>query len=167
MSIIIPEAVFEEVTIHGKGKPGAAEVEARTWIKRGSIHDRAILNRLSRKLNLGETEAVALAMEMNAAILIDEREGRIEAPPEICKAEHRVRRLFTQHHGFTDEAIFNNIPEFLASFFVETRAPTADARAEQYVARLAKIEKDLVWGRFLGRFEPAPKGVKSHKTTFS
>ena len=77
--IIIPDAVFEEIAIHGKGKPGAVEVEAGIWIKCGSIGDRAILNQLSRKLNLGEMEALGLAMEMNAALLIDEYEGRNEA----------------------------------------------------------------------------------------
>ena len=77
--IIIPQAVFEEIAIHGKGKPGAAEVEAGVWIKREQIKDRVMLNQLSRKLNLGEMEALGLAMEMNAALLIDEYQGRNEA----------------------------------------------------------------------------------------
>ena len=86
--IVIPEAVFQEIAIHGKGKPGATEVAAGTWIKRAGIRDRAILNRLSMKLNVGEMEALALAIEMDAALLIDEYEGRKEA-----------QRLGIEHFG--------------------------------------------------------------------
>ena len=77
--IIIPEAVFEEITIRGKGKPGAAEVETATWIKREKVQNRPFLNRLSKKMNLGEMEALALAREMNATLLVDEYEARREA----------------------------------------------------------------------------------------
>jgi hypothetical protein len=38
-----------------------------------------MLNQLSRRLNAGEMEAIALAAELNATILIDEYEGRKEA----------------------------------------------------------------------------------------
>ena len=37
------------------------------------------MEQLSRKLDLGEREALALAKEMGAALLIDEREARREA----------------------------------------------------------------------------------------
>lgn len=77
--ITIPEAVFAEITVGGQGKPGAAEVESRTWIKRGQVKNRAALNQLSRRLNFGEMEALVLATEMNAMLLIDEYEGRKEA----------------------------------------------------------------------------------------
>jgi len=77
--VIIPEAVFEEITIHGKGKPGAVEVETGTWIKREEVQNRARLNHLSKRLNLGEMEALTLAQEMNAVLLVDEYEARREA----------------------------------------------------------------------------------------
>jgi predicted nucleic acid-binding protein len=77
--ISIPEAVFIEIAIGGKGKPGADEVESGVWIKREAVKDRAVLNRLHRGLNLGEMEALAFAAETGAALLIDEYEGRKEA----------------------------------------------------------------------------------------
>jgi len=48
--IIIPEAVFTEITIGGKGKPGSAEVESRAWIKRQQVGDRSMVNQLSAKI---------------------------------------------------------------------------------------------------------------------
>lgn len=84
--IIIPEAVFTEITIGGKGKPGSAEVESGVWIKRQQVGDRSMVNQLSAKLNLGEMEALALAAERDAVLLIDEFEGRKEA--ERVRIEH-------------------------------------------------------------------------------
>jgi predicted nucleic acid-binding protein len=74
--IMIPEAVFEEITVYGKGRPGAAEVETGTWIKREKVQNRPLLNQFSKKLNLGEMEALALAQEMDAILLVDEYEAR-------------------------------------------------------------------------------------------
>ena len=54
--IVVPDAVFHEIAIRGKGKPGAA-----TWMKRQTLQNRSLLNQLSNKLNLGEMEALALA----------------------------------------------------------------------------------------------------------
>ena len=77
--IIIPDAVLVEIIIGGKEKPGAAEVESGAWIKRQPIKDRTVLNRLHRRLHLGEMEALVLAAEAGAPLLIDEYAGRIEA----------------------------------------------------------------------------------------
>lgn len=77
--ITIPDAVFVEITTGGKGKAGAAEVESGVWIKRELVKTRAILNQLSRTLNLGEMEALALAIETRASLIIDEFDGRNEA----------------------------------------------------------------------------------------
>ena len=77
--LLIPEAVFEEIAVRGQGKPGDEAVRAGTWIKSEKVKDRSMLNQLSRRLNAGEMEAIALAAELNATILIDEYEGRKEA----------------------------------------------------------------------------------------
>jgi predicted nucleic acid-binding protein len=77
--ITIPGAVFEEITVGGQGKPGAGVVLAGTWIKCERVKDRSALNRLSRRLNLGEMEAVVLAGELGASLLVDEYEDRKEA----------------------------------------------------------------------------------------
>jgi len=77
--LIIPDAVVQEIVVRGRGKPGAEEVQQGAWIKRGSVKDRSVLEQLSGKLNLGEREALALAKEIGAALLVDEREARTEA----------------------------------------------------------------------------------------
>jgi uncharacterized protein len=84
--IMVPEAVFVEIAISGKGQPGAAEVESGEWIKCESIKDRAALDRLHRGLHLGEMEALGLAAEAGAMLLIDEHLGRQEA--EAMGIEH-------------------------------------------------------------------------------
>jgi len=77
--LIIPDAVYEEIVIRGAGKPGSAEVQGASWIRRLSVRDRAFVDQLPPKLHLGEREAIALAKEQGAALLVDEREARREA----------------------------------------------------------------------------------------
>lgn len=77
--LIIPDAVYEEIVIRGAGKPGSTEVQGASWIHRLSVHDRAFVDQLPPKLHLGEREAIALAKEQGAALLVDEREARREA----------------------------------------------------------------------------------------
>src|SRR5574341_64416 len=68
--IIIPDAVHDELT-RGEHK------FSHGWIKRKNVNDKNLVKILSAKLDLGESEAIALAMELNADILImDEKPGR-------------------------------------------------------------------------------------------
>lgn len=55
--IIIPEAVYREVTV--AGMPGAVEISRSPWIKRHSVTDRVAVEGLLRKARLddGESEA--------------------------------------------------------------------------------------------------------------
>lgn len=111
--ITIPDAVFAEITAGGKGKPGAAEVESGVWIKRQLVKNRAILNQLSRTLNLGEREALALAIETRASLIVDEFDGRNEARRlgidyfgslRVLK-EAKDRRIIPQIRPVLDELI--------------------------------------------------------------
>ena len=75
--IIVPDAVFNEITVAGAGEPGAQEVAAANWIKRQPALNRQLVNALCLDLDAGEAEAIALAMECQAdLILVDERMGR-------------------------------------------------------------------------------------------
>src|SRR6266581_1326882 len=77
--IIIPEAVYREVTIAGRGMPGSAEISRALWIKRQSVKDRKSAEELLSRARLddGESEAIVLATEINAALLLlDDREAR-------------------------------------------------------------------------------------------
>jgi predicted nucleic acid-binding protein len=78
--IIIPDAVYTEVVVRGAGKPGASEVQAA--ITQGHIRVESVRNRgdvqalQAGGLDLGESEAITLALERGAAVLcIDEEAG--------------------------------------------------------------------------------------------
>jgi len=75
--LLIPEAVWEEVVIEGAGQPGADEVKAATWIKRQAVANRSLVHALRQELDAGEAEAIILALEVEAELLLmDERVGR-------------------------------------------------------------------------------------------
>ncbi len=79
-SIIIPEAVYRELTGYGTALPGCREVQTYDWIETREATDLALLKSLKNKLHEGEAEAIALAIELNADwVLIDENRGRSAA----------------------------------------------------------------------------------------
>ncbi|MCI0439586.1 MAG: DUF3368 domain-containing protein [Chloroflexi bacterium] len=77
--LIIPDAVYKEIVVHGAGRAGAEEVQEGSWIKRESLRNREVVDQLPQRLDLGEREALALAMEFGAALLVDDLEARKEA----------------------------------------------------------------------------------------
>ena len=73
----IPEAVWQEVVVDGAGQPGSTEVENAKWIKRYQVADTRLVHSLLQYLDEGESESIALAVELEAELLvIDERLGR-------------------------------------------------------------------------------------------
>jgi uncharacterized protein len=78
--ILIPEAVYRELTDPSFPVAGAAEVQTFDWIQCRSVNDRTVIEALSNELDVGEAEAIALALETKAElVLIDERRGRLVA----------------------------------------------------------------------------------------
>lgn len=81
--IVIPKAVYEEVVIKGEGKPGALLVE--NAVKDGCIRVIEVKEKSSSKflmsiLDYGEAEAIVLAQEIKAdLIILDNREPRLFA----------------------------------------------------------------------------------------
>jgi predicted nucleic acid-binding protein len=76
-SVIVPQSVFEEVTQGGKDRPGAMELTNAPWISVLPCNNRHLFEELSTTLDIGEAEAIALAVEINAdLLLIDEKKGR-------------------------------------------------------------------------------------------
>ncbi len=78
--VLIPPAVWMEVVEQGEGKPGATEVVEASeagWIRRVDAPDRSKVRAFQERLELGETEALAVALERpEAVLLIDEHAGR-------------------------------------------------------------------------------------------
>ena len=73
--ILIPDAVFREVT-QDQRLPGALAVKDADWLKLGAISDREAVVRLSFWLDAGESEVLALAQEIGATAVIDEKRAR-------------------------------------------------------------------------------------------
>jgi len=86
-TLIIPDAVYDDIVIRGAGKPGAEEVVQAAWIHRRSVQDRTLVDHLPDKLHVGEREALALARELGMVLLIDEREARRAA------AQHQIAHV--------------------------------------------------------------------------
>ncbi|MEJ5311250.1 MAG: DUF3368 domain-containing protein [Anaerolineae bacterium] len=75
--IHIPDAVWQEVVIAGAGLPGAELVADAVWIKRHRVSNSTLVRALRQDLDAGESEAIALALELEAELLLmDEGLGR-------------------------------------------------------------------------------------------
>src|SRR3972149_3046244 len=66
--VLVPEAVFEEITGAGAGRPGAMELPAATWAVRTTV-DPPPDPLLTQDIGRGETEAITLAVRRNARLL--------------------------------------------------------------------------------------------------
>lgn len=79
--IYIPEAVYRELTRQGDHIPGAVEVKPLNWIRVKRAPNMEMVKELFKTpLHPGESEAIGLALHMDAHLLImDERDGRKEA----------------------------------------------------------------------------------------
>ena len=75
-TLVVPGAVYEELVGRGRDRPGAAEVEHGGWMYQRAVTDREAVAQLPPLLHAGEREAIALAQELNAQLLIDEQRGR-------------------------------------------------------------------------------------------
>jgi predicted nucleic acid-binding protein len=75
--LLIPEAVWREVVQEGGGRTGAREVATADWIRVQRIQARSLIPLLQTDLDEGEAEAIVLAQEVTAdMVLLDERDAR-------------------------------------------------------------------------------------------
>ena len=76
-TIAIPQAVYYEIAVRGYKQAGAMEIQSYHWFERDQVQDVTLVKRLMQQLDVGEAEAIALAIEMRAdLLLLDERRGR-------------------------------------------------------------------------------------------
>ncbi len=76
-SITIPQAVHDEIAVSGAAYPGGADVARQDWIHVGRATNAIVIALLMRELDRGEAEAIALAIEVKAnLLLLDEYRGR-------------------------------------------------------------------------------------------
>jgi uncharacterized protein len=77
--ILIPKAVLEELRVE-EMLPGSEHLQAALiagWLQVQEINNPSLVQLLQRDLDRGESEAIALALALNANwIILDERDGR-------------------------------------------------------------------------------------------
>ncbi|MEQ8705447.1 MAG: DUF3368 domain-containing protein [Phaeodactylibacter sp.] len=73
-NIIIPQAVYDELVSDTKNK---VIIESLSWIKIKEVKENDITRNLKEVLDPGESEAITLALKLDADfIIIDEKKGR-------------------------------------------------------------------------------------------
>jgi len=78
--IAIPQAVYDEVVAHGSGEPGSAEIAAAAWVRTFRVQDELAVRLLRESLGAGESEAIALAQQLDAGyLLLDDALARRKA----------------------------------------------------------------------------------------
>ncbi len=79
-TLTIPDAVWHELVVKGAHLPSAQQIASASWLSVRPVTNQALVLSLRQDLDAGEAEAIALAMEMDAdLLLIDERIGRESA----------------------------------------------------------------------------------------
>ena len=78
--LLIPPTVYREVVVEGRERPGSREVGEASWIKVVEVRNKYLKRILQLLLDEGEAEAIVLALEANAnLVLLDDREARLQA----------------------------------------------------------------------------------------
>jgi len=74
---LIPNAVHNELLDERAGEAVIIAVQAANWLRIQPVQNQELVSELRSRVNVGEAEAIALAIEVNASrLLIDERLGR-------------------------------------------------------------------------------------------
>jgi predicted nucleic acid-binding protein len=76
--VVVPPAVWAEVTAGGVGRPGAREVASASWIRKQAPLRSPAAHGLPGDLDAGEAEAITLALDAADPVLVlmDDRDGR-------------------------------------------------------------------------------------------
>lgn len=76
-NVLIPEEVYKECVIDGKDREDANKIRDASWILVSRIENIALKKALNTFLDKGESEAIALALQEEAdLILLDDYEAR-------------------------------------------------------------------------------------------
>lgn len=83
---MVPEVVYRELLGKGARKPGSREIKEADWIRTERVKARKVVERLRRRLHLGESEVIVLAKDIDADLMIlDDEEARKIAEAEGLK----------------------------------------------------------------------------------
>lgn len=121
---MIPEALWREVVIEGEGQAEAGEIKASPWIKTKLVRNTQLAQALRQELDPGEAEAIALAVEAEAQLLLmDDRIGRDSA----------------RHLGLHFTGLVGVLIEAKKKGFIEAVKPDLDALRDKAGFRLDEV----------------------------
>ncbi len=96
--IVIPQAVYDELTVLPNPVPGTVEVQTLLWVRVHRVVDQALVADFRRTVDLGEAEGLALALEVSAErVLIDDAAGRVIARHLVERSGEARNIDFTCH----------------------------------------------------------------------
>lgn len=79
-TLLIPPAVYEECVNEGRGYEDAKLIAQADWLQVRQVTDQNLVTLLNAELDRGEAEAITLALEQHADLLIlDDTDGRSKA----------------------------------------------------------------------------------------
>ena len=97
-TITVPQMVWKECTFPGASRPEIESILSADWIKVVKINDR-IVTLLRHDIDHGEAEAIALALERKASlILLDDSDAREKARLYHLPITGTVGLLLRAHH---------------------------------------------------------------------
>lgn len=128
--VYVTPAVNQELSKLSLSEEQKANLASRNWISIHQPSGKKKIEELNRTLDLGESEAIALAIEFNALLLIDERKGWKVARAEGLATTGLIGvLLLAKKHGI--------IPE-VKSVIDELRIKTSFYLKPELVARVIR-----------------------------
>jgi len=118
-TLILPEAVYNEIVIQGRSKPGASEIKKakNEWIQVMTVQNRQAVQNLQVKFGIGESEAIVLAEELKTTLLADEAAVILEARRRGIPLTSTIMMLFeAKTKGFTP-SIKKELDKFIKAGF--------------------------------------------------
>ena len=93
--IIVPQAVFDEVVLVGRNRPGQNELRDAGWVKVKTIRDKLAVEALATDLGRGEAEVIVLAREIEAnLVVLDDGKARRKAKAMGLEVTGTIGLLF-------------------------------------------------------------------------
>ena len=87
--VIIPEAVYEELTVSKGALPPAIDLASEPWLTIATPKDQARVQRLREDLDPGEAEAIVLAIERGADLLLSRDAALLNKIGQLNEANRR------------------------------------------------------------------------------
>ena len=113
--IVIPQAVYDEIVLKGSNRAGADEIKHAAWIKIKHHTNETLYTELRADLDEGEAEAITLAIELKADLLIIDEDKGVFSPkfyraffPELKDEIMHFKRLTLRVYRECSEFVHGN-----------------------------------------------------------